>query len=419
MITGKTFIGEDVHFEQHEEYSGCSFTNCKIYGSDFSATNCTFATCAIECTNNSFVRSNLDHTVVSGNEVHVTLSRFEESAFYCDFLNLDCSTSRGITVLAGCRSATILECDMQDISANVSVLSLLTSSARTIAGSIELLKARNSNVYLSVTPCIERHNVENCIGALKTLEATSICLLCGEEYRERTFDGCCKKCTMKNYTHQVTYWNTDDNDGLPSFGVELELCYGGTIPDDAKKLSVELIRAGWARCSDGSVDVEFKSPIFTSLDQLKPSYALMQSAYDLGYINDECGTHFHVGTSDGLLERFRVNDRYGVQVFKDLTDHMLENREHTQKTYGRDFCSYAEPTVYPRDRYSWLNVSDEHGHNTVECRLPRLHTIAAYEKLLVFWRERIEKLTAAHRYGNWSTSNLSEELVRKYQEIFA
>lgn len=421
MVSDRTFQHDVVDVSNEDEYVNCVFQSCRIYGERFYARNCNFNNCSILCNQHVSLDASTfvgGYATVSNGDISVFGSSLETTTFQCHDVVIRHTRCRDVVELRVGNMADFYATSCESLYVYGSALSLHYGDVQVLHGAVQSFTARHTNVTRSFELDSRTISVVDCGSLLSDGENMRECVLCGEKARRLNYDQCCDQCCMKNYSHEMDFHNRAQSDNLPSFGVELELSYNGHLSDSAKKLSVALIRAGWARCSDGSVDVEFKSPIFTSLDQLKPSYELMQRAADLDYINEDCGTHFHVGCSGDLIERFKYNSRYGVLVFSSLTEFMRESREETEKIYGRGFCGFAEDMVHPDNRYSWLNVGDEHGHHTIECRLPRLNSVPSYEKLLTFWREQINKLDDAHNSRTWRTSELSAGLLHNYQENF-
>lgn len=421
MISDRTFQHAVVDVSDVDEYVNCIFQSCRINGERFYARNCNFNDCSIHCNQHVSLGASTvtgGYVTVYNGDISVLGSNLGATSLQCYDVVIRHTRCRDVIELRVRNMADVYATSCDCLYVYCTALSLFYSDVQALRGAVQSFTARHTSVIRTFELDSRTISVVDCGSLLSDGENMRECVLCGEKARRLNYDRCCEQCSMKNYSYETDFHNEEQSDDLPSFGVELELSYSGQLSDSVKKLSVALIRAGWSRCSDGSVDVEFKSPIFTSLDQIKPSYELMQQAADLGYVNDECGTHFHVGCSGNLIERFKYNRCYGVQVFRSLTEFMRENREETEKIYGRNFCGFAEDVIQPDNRYSWLNVGDEHGHHTVECRLPRLNSVPPYEKLLTFWRKQIKKLDDAHNSTTWSTSDLSARLLDSYQENF-
>lgn len=164
---------------------------------------------------------------------------------------------------------------------------------------------------------------------------------------------------------------------LPSFSIEFEIARRDrtTMPVSELDRALLLLRHGFKRTYDGSVESEYKSPIYCTLRAARKPLVVMDSLADL--VSDSCGTHLHVECRHKeLLEHIQG------EVFGPLLTHMLASAEETMGFWGRYFSSYATP--FNRDRYHCFSL--ESRHPTLEFRLPRFRSAEQYLRLIKFAR---------------------------------
>src|SRR6266567_3202187 len=127
--------------------------------------------------------------------------------------------------------------------------------------------------------------------------ATTLCCLCHHQRQ-------CAWCvTLKGYvcgSCTRMYFYSTPNEALvgrsqkrlPSFSVEFEVALANNHPDEALDRALILLKYGFIRTDDRSVDEEFKSPIFRDLRSFRRPLAAMEQLADL--VTDRCGTHLHI-----------------------------------------------------------------------------------------------------------------------------
>lgn len=206
----------------------------------------------------------------------------------------------------------------------------------------------------------------------------SLCVVCGRcPGQEYTFlqpvvafpvCSCCSSpvaaANLRRYGRSTSY--------LPEFSIEFEV-RGAT-----SERAMELVLLGYLRTPDGTVDDEYKSPIYTSLDQFRYHLPALESLRDL--VDDQCGSHIHIGFPSTLASL--VTDHRNA-IFGRLLDHIVQNPEATKQFWGRYPCYYAGrsldtsfPCIRTRSRY-----------NTIEFRLPRFQSALQYLMVVKFCRQ--------------------------------
>ncbi len=168
---------------------------------------------------------------------------------------------------------------------------------------------------------------------------------------------------------------------LPPFSLEFEVT---SLDDHPASEALILLKYQYKRTSDGTVDDEYKSPIYSHLAAFRKPLAVLHNLRHL--VTDYCGTHLHIGCRQ--KERLR---EIHAEVFSPLLDHMLTHPEQTVRFWGRFFTQYATaPNV---DRYHCFNL--ESCHSTLEFRLPRFRSAEQYRRLLQFCRRSVAYLDTA------------------------
>jgi hypothetical protein len=170
---------------------------------------------------------------------------------------------------------------------------------------------------------------------------------------------------------------------LPTFSVEFEI-KGDSSGQRSRALA--LLPLGYLRAPDGTVDDEYKSPIYHSLCAFRSHLPALNTLRDL--VNQACGTHLHVGMPQPLLEHLSgIRD----EVFGPLIDHLLEKKEETEWFWGRTFCKYASSDL--DDDYPCIWVRRH--YDTLEYRLPRFRSAEQYLGVVRFCRRLTSSLHRA------------------------
>ena len=164
---------------------------------------------------------------------------------------------------------------------------------------------------------------------------------------------------------------------LPTFSVEFEVAAPPHDPGQARRALV-LLQHGFIRTYDATVDDEYKSPIYCSMQAFRKPLSVLDSLKDL--VDERCGTHLHVGCRQGY-------DLYPMRhaVFEPLIDYMQTHEQQTIAFWGRFFSPQARATLANGERHVCFNVGDR--HPTIEFRLPRFRSAEQYVRVLRFCRE--------------------------------
>ena len=129
---------------------------------------------------------------------------------------------------------------------------------------------------------------------------------------------------------------------------------------------LELLLAGYIPTSDCTVDVEFKSPIYEGLNAVKAYLPSIQWMLDenLIVIDENCGTHFHVGHHDYINSKYmNYIRRFYHSLFVPLCEAIQENDSKATAIFGRGFGHWAEPIDRNSDEMehtNFINVQHEY-----------------------------------------------------------
>jgi hypothetical protein len=168
---------------------------------------------------------------------------------------------------------------------------------------------------------------------------------------------------------------------LPAFSLEFEV---SSRDRKALQQALVLLKFQYRRTSDGTVDDEYKSPIYHSLRAFHKPLAVLHELR--GLVNERCGTHLHVACAhkESLRE-------VQAEVFSPLLDYMLAHPEQTIQFWGRFFSPYA--TAPNIDRYHCFNLDS--AYPTLEFRLPRFRSKDQYLRVVRFSRSVVAHLDKA------------------------
>ena len=168
---------------------------------------------------------------------------------------------------------------------------------------------------------------------------------------------------------------------FPSFSLEFEVATNAQIAPWELDRALLLVKHRFKRTQDGTVDYEYKSPIYHSVRSARPALAVMDTLVAL--VSDRCGTHLHVACRNKDLLLPVLGD-----VFSPLLTHMLQYPEETTLFWGRYFNTFATPVN--RDRYHCFSLESK--HPTLEFRLPRFRTAEQYLRVIKFARASVAYL---------------------------
>ena len=204
---------------------------------------------------------------------------------------------------------------------------------------------------------------------------------------------CCWNDTLKGFVCPVCYHAFDHyspnekiigkpGKRLPPFSFEFEVACSNPLGERQElERAMLLIKYGFKRTYDGSVDDEYKSPIYSHIRDVRKPLSVMDSLSDL--VSDQCGTHLHV-----QCHHKRLLKPLQGEVFSPLLTQMLTDSLETTRFWGRYFCYHATPVN--RDRYHCFSL--ESSYPTIEFRLARFRSAEQYLRLIKFARAAVAYL---------------------------
>ena len=149
-------------------------------------------------------------------------------------------------------------------------------------------------------------------------------------------------------------------EGIRTFGVEVEIKFQNyTTMLGAPDLEL-LFNSGTVVERDGSVDLEFKSPILAKSGiakfALNPFWQRIESLQDKNY--QKQGIHIHIGW-DFLFDAGKRPNRKTIN-FLNKAGEKLEKMFNFKKVFGRrpnNYCQLISENPDPYSRYRWLNLT--------------------------------------------------------------
>ena len=176
----------------------------------------------------------------------------------------------------------------------------------------------------------------------------------------------CYRCLARKSYETANTRQVGQFDGLPMFSVEFEVSAERVSASEWQR-TLLLLKHGYVRTEDSTVDEEYKSPIYRSLDPFLSVLPLLDSLG--GCVTGRCGTHIHIDCP----EKERL---WGCEweVFSPLEQYIEDHREQSLAFWGRS-----------RSFNDWFNTNTR--YDTVEFRLPRFRSAQQYLAVVQFCRQ--------------------------------
>ena len=157
-----------------------------------------------------------------------------------------------------------------------------------------------------------------------------------------------------------------------------------------------LVSNDFIATSDSTVDIEYKSPIYTSEQPLAKiiggiEYMDTNDDYRFKVNHYKCGLHTHFGFIDNRYDFTNLEEDYEV-LFKELDKIVnMMSDEDREEIFGRTWGDYNEPISfsYPDRHENWINI--QHSH-TLEIRMPRFVSAVQYMKFLKTFKKMFKAL---------------------------
>ena len=195
---------------------------------------------------------------------------------------------------------------------------------------------------------------------------------------------------------------------LPSFSLEFEVA--ASRYDDEVNQALILLKYGFVRTSDATVDDEYKSPIYGSLRVFRKPLNVLNTLRHL--VTERCGTHLHVGFPDWSA-LYPVRE----EIFGPFIDHLQHHEEQTINFWGRTFSQQASAELIEGERHVCINIGSR--HPTIEFRLPRFRSAQQYLAVVQFCRTATAFLGEQFdpdNEGALTCEQIADRLLRLYRK---
>jgi hypothetical protein len=196
----------------------------------------------------------------------------------------------------------------------------------------------------------------------------------------------CRDCLqVKQYSTASTQQAHRQKDHHKTYGFEFEC-----IPINKQaQATIMANKYGFIPTSDCSLatgGIEFKTPIYYSLNGVKPMLRTLLTLAD--FQNDSCGQHINMGDTKHIdpSSMSKIRD-YAFDLFDPLYNYMYEHRSQTTRVCGRFFTNYARQRSCYTDHVSWINLSHDY---RIEFRLSKMNSANQYFQLICMWTEILD-----------------------------
>ena len=182
-----------------------------------------------------------------------------------------------------------------------------------------------------------------------------------------------------------------------------------------------LVDNGFIATSDSTVDIEYKSPIYTSELPLAKivggiEYMDKNPNYKFSVNNEHCGIHTHYGFIDNHFDFTTLYTHY-EDLFKDLDKLVCDlPYDHKVAIFGRDFQTYNRELNfnYPDEHENWINIQHRY---TLEIRMPRFVDARQYMRFLKCFKKIFKALNTHYISKDHTVAN-AKKAGRKMAMVF-
>ena len=173
---------------------------------------------------------------------------------------------------------------------------------------------------------------------------------------------------------------------------------------------------------DSTVDIEYKSPIYTSELPLAKiigavEYMNNNSSYQFSVNNEDCGIHTHYGFMDNHYDFRNLYNHY-EKLFKPLENVIKDelSSEQREAIFGRSYDTYNRQLRYdyPERHENWINIQHRY---TLEIRMPRFISAKQYMRFLKCFK-KIFKALSTHYINRGCTEQAAIKTGEKLAKIF-
>ena len=222
------------------------------------------------------------------------------------------------------------------------------------------------------------------------------CVVCKNDYAildGRLIEGLGYVC--RNCLHMKPYNTINDKHigarkKMPKYGFELEL---------TKKIdnAYKLLKHDFLPTYDGSVEIEFKSPIFSDF------YHYNQIANVINELDKRsiASTHIHIELP---FYTKKTISKYWQLLWNPLTSFLYYNQNLTKKVYGRYFNRWASGYITPYQRYVAFNIATH--YQTYEIRLSKFRNPEQFRKVIKWGR------MVGYKLGNIEINHINDTISK-------
>lgn len=174
----------------------------------------------------------------------------------------------------------------------------------------------------------------------------------------------------------------------------------------------ELSKYGFIGCKDGSIDgSEWKSAIFYN----KKSFHAICRKLDKFriYVGENCGTHLHVGTP----YKNKIF-KYEHEIFEPILTELRNNRQKTERFWGRYFNEYCLETIHHGNRRNSFNTMSS--VETLEFRLLKFVNSNQYIRAADFCIDTTRYINyhiQREDFDYIDAKKLGQTILNKYKEV--
>lgn len=196
----------------------------------------------------------------------------------------------------------------------------------------------------------------------------------------------CSSCmAIKGYSTESVEFSHKDKKHGKTYGFEFE-CVPKSRKSMATVLSMGYGFIPTSDCSLPSGGVEFKTPIFNSLNGMKSMFKTLEKY--LSFSSEKCGHHINIGDKQYInsknMERIRNYKNY---LFDELQEYMYGHKNDTVAVCGRFFKNYCDYKGTLTDHYSFINLYD---NKRIEFRISKYKNAKQYFALICMWTEMVD-----------------------------
>ena len=288
-----------------------------------------------------------------------------------------------------------------------------------------MLKTMSNEKAITTLLSNTKYNV-TCVPTDRPLQRASRCISCGQiaqvdsgakmfTFPQSNKVGACLCARCRGLGNLKSYYDENNT----RVGKQTSGKYAGITTSleletigNSSTMKVALLKQDFIATHDGTVDIEYKSPIFNNAHSIGIFSNTVQwgnEKCNFNTLDARCGCHTHYGLSHNEFDFRRVD----YSIFDAYLDKINSlSRDARIAFFGRDFGQWARAHIACEHTSC---VNNEHEY-TVEFRLPKFINARQYMRCyymhrdvftiaLMFWRGQIDadsaRASIAHQMGLW------------------